>query len=531
MDKRTLLALTLSFLIFMGWQKFYIEPRLPKTNPATQTVGANPPVAPIPPTNASTGMGALTGSVPTASLNAAPSEEIPFQTKVAHGTVGNAKKFFTTFEIEKFTDAYQSTPTPIRMNTVTPNLPAQVELAFNSTDLTYLNGVSGKFTKSGNQAIWNFEDERVALKRVYDFNPELPYVNVQISAQFKQVAPQFAFLSLESESPTPDAEEADRQLLAFSMGSLERKHFKEVPTAEDIPGPIEWIGAQNRYFLLSLIPQRNDVRALLQSAGPRHGRMSLVFPVSGKTWTENVKVYFGPKQVDTLREITPTLAKTVDFGIFAVLANPFLWFMRWLHGFLGNWGLAIIVLTALIKLATFPLTFKSMKSMKNMAKMQPELEKLRAKHKDDKEALNRELMVFMKEKGYNPVSGCLPILIQMPVFFALNSVFRSSIELYQSPFLLWIHDLSMKDPFYITPVILTAVMWGQQKLTPNTVTDPMQAKMMQFMPLMFGFMMINLPAGLTLYMLVNAITSVIQQLYINRRLDPAKGQVVVLPPV
>ena len=128
-------------------------------------------------------------------------------------------------------------------------------------------------------------------------------------------------------------------------------------------------------------------------------------------------------------------------------------------------------------------------------------------------------MTYMKGNGYNPVSGCFPILIQMPVFFALYRVLYSSIELYQSPFYFWITDLSLKDPYYITPIILTGVMWLQQKLTPNTITDPVQAKMMQFMPLFFGFMMISLPAGLTLYMLVNALASIAQQLYINRKLD------------
>ena len=192
--------------------------------------------------------------------------------------------------------------------------------------------------------------------------------------------------------------------------------------------------------------------------------------------------------------------------------------MKWINTFVHNWGISIILLTLLIKLLTFPLTYKSMKSMKKIAKLQPQMNALKEKHKDDKEALNREMITFMKTQGYNPVAGCLPIVIQMPVFFALYRVLYSSIELYQAPFFGWIHDLSIKDPFYITPVLLTGLMWFQQKITPSTATDPMQAKMLQYMPLFFGLMMLNLPAGLTVYMLINAAASIVQQQYLNRRL-------------
>jgi YidC/Oxa1 family membrane protein insertase len=157
--------------------------------------------------------------------------------------------------------------------------------------------------------------------------------------------------------------------------------------------------------------------------------------------------------------------------------------------------------------------------MKQMAKLQPQLQKLREKYKDDKEALNREMLTFMRSNGYNPVSGCLPMLIQMPIFFALYRVLYSSIELYHAPFWLWIRDLSDKDPYYVTPVLLTLTMYIQQKMMPNTATDPAQQKMMQFMPIMFGAFMLTLPSGLTIYMLVNALTSIVQQIVLNRKLD------------
>jgi YidC/Oxa1 family membrane protein insertase len=170
-----------------------------------------------------------------------------------------------------------------------------------------------------------------------------------------------------------------------------------------------------------------------------------------------------------------------------------------------------------------------MKSMKDMARLQPQLAKIREKYKDDKEALNREMLSLMRTHGYNPAAGCLPMIIQMPIFFALYRVLYSSIELFHAPFAFWIRDLSARDPFYVTPVLLALTMFLQQKVSPQQATgDPTQQKMMQFMPLIFGFMMLNLPSGLTLYMLVNAIAGIGQQLFLNKRLDTKRGSGAVV---
>jgi YidC/Oxa1 family membrane protein insertase len=164
--------------------------------------------------------------------------------------------------------------------------------------------------------------------------------------------------------------------------------------------------------------------------------------------------------------------------------------------------------------------------MKQMARLQPELQKLRDKHADDKEAQNRAVLEFMRGNGYNPAAGCLPMLIQMPIFFALYRVLYSSIELYHAPFMFWIKDLSAHDPFYVTPVLMSVTMFLQQKLSPSTATDPVQQKMMMMMPLIFGAFMLSLPSGLTLYMLVNALVSIIQQLIMNKKLNIGHGTAV-----
>jgi YidC/Oxa1 family membrane protein insertase len=249
--------------------------------------------------------------------------------------------------------------------------------------------------------------------------------------------------------------------------------------------------------------------------------------VTGNSITVPVRAYFGPKELRILRQVDPTLDNTIDLGWFQLFAYPLLKLLKFFYEYVKNYGVAIILLTVLIKILTYPLNYKSMKSMKDMSRLQPQLQKLKEKYKDDKEALNREMLTLMRTHGYNPIMGCVPMIIQMPIFFALYRVLYSSIELLHAPFAFWIKDLSSHDPFYVTPVLLSATMFFQQKLSPQTATDPAQQKMMQFMPLIFGAMMINLPSGLTLYMLTNAIVSIIQQVILNKKLDIPRAPVAL----
>lgn len=230
--------------------------------------------------------------------------------------------------------------------------------------------------------------------------------------------------------------------------------------------------------------------------------------------------YAGPKSIDILKSVDPELAGVIDFGFFGMISRPLLYVMKAFHGFVGNWGFAIIMLTLLVRLCVLPFNLMSAKSMKAMQKVQPVIAALREKYKDDAMRLNTEMMAVMKQHGANPVGGCLPMLIQIPVFFALYRVIGSSVELYNSPFILWIHDLSAHDPFYVLPVLMAVFMFIQQKITPSTM-DPTQAKIMMFLPLVFSVFMLQLPAGLTLYMVVSTLFGIIQQYLIMRDVKPA----------
>ncbi|MBK7845280.1 MAG: membrane protein insertase YidC [Bdellovibrionales bacterium] len=227
------------------------------------------------------------------------------------------------------------------------------------------------------------------------------------------------------------------------------------------------------------------------------------------------KAFAGPKMYDKLDEISTELASLVDFGMFSWIAKYILKMMKWFHSLLGNWGLAIILLTIIVRLIVLPFAMVSFKSMKNMQAIQPQIKSLREKYKEDQARLNQEMMLLMKTNKVNPLGGCLPMFLQFPVFIALYQVLGQSIELYQAPFALWIHDLSLKDPFYILPILMGITMFLQQKMTPSTM-DPAQAKVLMFMPIIFTFFMVSLPSGLTLYIFISSLFGVLQQLYFMR---------------
>ncbi|WP_305045496.1 membrane protein insertase YidC [Geoalkalibacter sp.] len=283
---------------------------------------------------------------------------------------------------------------------------------------------------------------------------------------------------------------------------------------------IVWTGFEKKYFLNAIVPLEDSAeRARVDMVGSLVSN-SLISPYrtlqSGEQAEWRFFAFFGPKDFDLLSGLGYHLSEAVDFGFFGFLARPLLHVLKFFYGFLHNYGLAIILLTVIIKILFWPLTQKSFTSMKEMQKLQPQMQKLREKYKNDKQRMNMELMNLYKEHRVNPLGGCLPMLVQIPVFFALYKVLLVSIELRHAPFFLWITDLSAKDPYYITPVIMGASMFIQQKMTPSNL-DPVQAKIFLAMPLIFTVMFLNFPSGLVLYWLVNNILTIGQQALIHRK--------------
>lgn len=228
---------------------------------------------------------------------------------------------------------------------------------------------------------------------------------------------------------------------------------------------------------------------------------------------------FTKKNYDLLSDLGDNLHLSVDFGFFGIIAVPILRGLEFFYSLVPNYGVAIILLTILIRLLTFPLQYKSFKSMKKMQKIQPELQKVREKFKDDPQKLQKETMDLFKKSGANPLGGCLPLLAQMPVFFAFYQVLYNAVELVDAPFAFWIVDLSVKDPYYVLPVLMGASLFAQMKLNPTPTQDPMQKKVMMFMPLIFLFIMKDLPAGLNLYIFISTLFGILQQLFVYKMTD------------
>jgi YidC/Oxa1 family membrane protein insertase len=295
---------------------------------------------------------------------------------------------------------------------------------------------------------------------------------------------------------------------------------------DDLPEePVErkviggWIASIQHHFLAAGIPPTD--RASVISARMRDGIYTLtavgeINNVAAGSASEFEEILFvGPKLQQQLRETAPGLRLTVDYGFLTIISQPLFWVLQKLHNLTGNWGWAIILLTVLIKLVFYKLSETSGKSMAKMRKLQPRLKALQERYKDDRQALSQAMMEMYKREKVNPASGCLPILVQMPVFLALYWVLLESVELRQAPFMLWINDLSSRDPYYILPLLMGVTMFIQQRLNPAP-PDPIQAKVMMTLPIVFTVFFAFFPAGLVLYWFVNNLLSIAQQWRINK---------------
>ncbi len=302
--------------------------------------------------------------------------------------------------------------------------------------------------------------------------------------------------------------------LAFSK-------MKDKPLKTAVNGG--WIGIIQHYFLSAWIPNAdsvNELSTIVTKQGINIARVTsaAVTVPANSQGSVAASFYTGPKDQYRLQEISPGLELTVDYGFLWWIAQPLFWLLTKIHGVLGNWGFAIIGLTMLVKAAFFQLNAKAFTSMANMRKVQPKLVELKERYADDRQKQSQAMMELYKTEKINPLGGCLPMVVQMPVFMALYWVLMESIELRHAPFILWIQDLSAMDPYFILPLIMGLSMFIQQRLNPPP-PDPMQAKIMQWMPVVFTFFFLFFPAGLVLYWVVNNTLSIIQQYFITKRIE------------
>ncbi|WP_455241531.1 membrane protein insertase YidC [Petrachloros mirabilis] len=311
--------------------------------------------------------------------------------------------------------------------------------------------------------------------------------------------------------------------LIGSASLVDGKVEKETPDNElERKGAVQWVALQDKYFLSVLMPQ-GGTAALVKKEGEKLVSSSVRMSPVGNGATSLLQLYAGPKEYDTLRSFNVGLEETIDFGWFIfgswsvvkAVAKPIFYVLRFINEYTHNYGVTIILLTMGIKMLFVPLQYKSYKSMKQMQAIQPKVQALQEKLKDDRDKLNKELIKLYRDHKVNPVGGCLPMVLQMPVFVALFNILYMTIDLRQAPFMGWITDLSVQDPYYVLPIVMGATMVITQKIQPTTM-DPTQAKMMLILPVFMTFLFINFPAGLVLYWLTNNTLQIIQQLVTDR---------------
>lgn len=314
---------------------------------------------------------------------------------------------------------------------------------------------------------------------------------------------------------------ADEPYKKVSMGDMDEKQLRQTVAGG-------WVAWLQHYFVTAWIPAA-DSNNVVQTRKDSQGNYivgftgpSLNVPAGAQAETSAV-LYAGPKIQSELKTLSPGLELTVDYGFLWFIAQPIFWLLEQIHKLLGNWGWSIIMLTVIIKLIFFPLSAASYRSMARMRAVAPKLQALKEKYGDDRQKMSQGMMELYKKEKINPLGGCLPILVQMPVFLALYWVLLESVEMRQAPWLLWITDLAIKDPYFILPLIMGVTMFIQQQLNP-TPPDPMQARVMKLMPIIFTFFFLWFPAGLVLYWVVNNVLSIAQQWYITRQIERAAAQ-------
>jgi YidC/Oxa1 family membrane protein insertase len=308
-----------------------------------------------------------------------------------------------------------------------------------------------------------------------------------------------------------------------SASQVDDKIEKETPEKElERKGTVQWAALHDKYFLSVLMPKQ-ATSVLAKTEGEQIVSTGVRMPAPGSASSTTLQLFAGPKEYDTLKGLNAGLDDMIDFGFFIfgswsvvkAVAKPIFYVLRFIHDYIPNYGITIILLTMAIKILFVPLQYKSYKSMKMMRFIQPKIKEVQEKYKGDRDRLNKELMKLYREQKVNPLGGFLPMFLQMPVFVALFNVLYTTIDLRQAPFILWVTDLSVQDPFYVLPIIMGATMFIQQKITPTTM-DPAQAKIMLVLPVAMTFLFVNFPAGLVLYWVTNNILTISQQVLTDR---------------
>jgi YidC/Oxa1 family membrane protein insertase len=553
MEKRVLLAVVLSFLVVVGYQALYPPPK-PEPTPAATPPGSSATATPG--TAAQTPQAAAASPRAEAPPAAAPTvadtteHDVTFENDSVSAVFTTRGGALKSWRLKKYQDAARQplelVSVAVPPGTIKPLTLSVADAAVSTTLAQALykpSATAVHVTTAPATLTFEYQDAAgLQAKKDFTFTPDAPYV-IHVSASVKSggqdlvptvhggpgIGDGIAAQSTGTYNPPP-------QPIFYRDGKVSRIKGSAVSSNGVQDGPIGFAGVDDHYFLA----------ATLSGSQPLHVEYRpLDVPVAGTTtvahfveWSarfpgapSNTRWFFGPKDFDVLVSVDRDLVRSIDFGMFAWLVVPLLRALKWVNGYVGNYGWSIIILTILINIAMFPLRHKSVVSMRRMQELQPEMKAIQDRYAKLKmsdparQKMNTEIMSLYRERGVNPASGCVPMLLTFPVLLAFYSMLSVAIELRGAPFVGWIHDLSVHDPLFITPVLMGVSQFIQTRMTPSTA-DPMQQRMMMLMPLVFMTMMIWAPSGLVLYWTTSNFWAIGQQAFTNRLIGPSAQRTV-----
>ncbi len=548
---RAFLAIIISFVILVGYQYFFVGPAQQPTGEQSstaveqqsQTAGTVPQAAAPAPV--------ISAAVPSqpvpAQLSSRPAAEIVVDTDLYTVTISENGGVLTSFILKNYKETNSKDSPGEQLIKTSPEQGYPLSFswgsAFPRNTIYTLDSTDVIFNEQTGSAVISMRavnEAGLEIVRSYEFSRDSYPIKHSVTVknnggQALQGAGGIHQLNMPFGALGKGSQWLFRGPAYYGEEGLEEFKLKEFKEGEKtVQGLFDWVAYEGTYFVTGIIPEDKS-KSVTMNAQDELVSIDIVSSLDtlapGAEKTYNYDLFYGPKKLTLLKEIGFNLEKIINFGWFDIIAKPTLYLLNWLYNIVGNYGISIILVTMILKAVFWPITQKGLKSMKNMQKLQPKMVKIKEKYKDDSARMNKEVMNLYKTYKVNPLGGCLPMVLQIPVFFSLYKVLLQSIELRHAPFMLWITDLSAPDRLYIgfdvpylggLPVLtllMGASMFLQQKMTPTTA-DPTQAKIMMFLPIIFTFMFLNFASGLVLYWFVNNLLSIFQQYMINRQKKP-----------
>ncbi|MEW6214398.1 MAG: membrane protein insertase YidC [Nitrospirota bacterium] len=519
MEKRTLLAIALIFIILFLYQYLFIkpQPQQVKKEAKVEKKEEPKPLKPVEPV--------------VTKIQIMPSEEkdIKVETELYSAVFTTRGGTLKYYEIKNYKDKEGRNVILLKKPGIEPSLSIGSKDDFDLSDADF--AVIGKDIKldknnKSGSLIFEYADSGVSVKRTYTFHND----NYAVDIKDEVSGISDYWITIGTDFGIHDIKDTSTHIGPVLLKESDRLEFdaKKLNEARSYKEGLRWIAQEDKYFFASLVPITS-----VEEAKVWKEKDSPVIAFRGKPGTNSFILYAGPKEYDRLKVLKVGLEHIIDFGFFSVIALPLFWILKLFYKFLGNYGWAIVLLTIIVRIPFIPLVNKSQKAMKKMQELQPRLAEIKEKYKKDPQKMQKEMMELYKKYKVNPLGGCLPILLQIPVFFALYKILLIALELRDAPFMLWIKDLSAPDTLFghipswfpliggfavgPLPIAMGITMLIQQKMTPTSM-DPRQNQIMMLMPIIFTFLFLNFASGLVLYWLMNNVFSIAQQLYVNRKM-------------